>query len=74
MSILFVHGLGTITPLFWFKIITLGAFYYVVKNYKKDEIYYYKNLGVSARVLWTTTLSMDFIIFFVLMILTGKLR
>lgn len=74
LSIIYIHGEKTLTALFWFKAVTLGMIYYVINSYKKREFYYYKNLGVSKRMLWIPTLSFDFFLFLVLMIITVKVR
>lgn len=59
--------------LFWFKIITLGVIFYFIHSYKKDEFFYYKNLGLTKKQLWISTLIFDFLLFFVLTIGTIKL-
>lgn len=59
-----------IQALFWFKIISLGIIFYYIHNYKKDEFYYYINLGLSKKRLWITTFAFDFILFLILLILT----
>ncbi|MES2328618.1 MAG: hypothetical protein V4539_03380 [Bacteroidota bacterium] len=62
------YGLGVFTVLFWFKIITLGISYHFVNEYKQREYYYYRNLGVSKFLLWSVTLSFDFVLFIFLII------
>ena len=61
-----------IQALFWFKIITLGLISYYIHSYKKDEFYYYKNLGLAKKHLWISTLSFDFILFLILLFFTLK--
>lgn len=59
--------------LFWFKVITLGLIYYFINMTKKNEFYYYQNLGLSKEILWIATLAFDFIICIALFILVYKL-
>ena len=68
------NGISTFFPLFWFKIGTLGLIYYFVKSYKKREIYYYQNLGVSQIILWSSTLAFDLVLFIVSLIITYKIN
>ena len=58
-----LYGFSSFFALFWFKIATLGITYYFVNSHKKQEYYYYRNLGVSRTLLWTVTLTFDFILF-----------
>ncbi|MDB5120068.1 MAG: hypothetical protein JWN56_1286 [Sphingobacteriales bacterium] len=59
-----------VQALFWFKIITLGLIFYYIQSSKKDEFYYYKNLGLTKKHLWISTLTVDFILFLILFFLT----
>lgn len=68
------YGIGTFMPLFWFKIATMGVIFYIMNTYKSNEIYYYKNLGLTKKVLWTSVLLIDLIFFIVLLIICLKLR
>ncbi len=74
LNIYRVYGIETFVVLFWFKIITLGLIYFFIKTYKNKEFYYYQNLGVSKLKLWTSTITVDFILFFVLIFLVHKIR
>ena len=74
ITIAYTHGKDTLTALFWCKIITFGIIIYLINSYKRDEFYYYKNLGTSKLVLWISTLSFDFILFIALLVLTLKIR
>lgn len=70
MSIIFAGGLKTFTALFWFKILTLGVIFYFINIYKRKELYYYQNLGVSKLFLWISTLAIDLMLFVLLIIIT----
>lgn len=61
-----------IQALFWYKIITLGLIFYYIHSFKKDKFYYYKNLGLTKKQLWISTLTFDFILFLILLFLTLK--
>jgi hypothetical protein len=68
-----IHGFGAkgiyiIQPIFWFKIFTLAIIVFFIQSYKKNEFYYYKNLGISKLNLWIPTLIFDFVTFLVLII------
>lgn len=68
------YGIGAFSALFWFKIVTLGLTYYIVNSYKSDELYYYKNLGFTKRVLWVLALLIDLVLFILLIIISLKFR
>jgi len=70
MFIIYTYGIKTYTTLFWFKLITLGLIFFYLKKYSQRDFYYYKNLGVSKKVLWISTLCFDFTMFNILVILT----
>lgn len=72
--ITYYQGIMAFTTLFWFKIITLGVIVYFISSYKRDEFYYYKNLGLSKLLLCISTLVFDFILFIFLIVLTLKIR
>lgn len=74
LIISFTYGIGTFTALFWFKIVTLGLIFYFINSYKRDEYYYYKNLGLHKRILWISTLSFDILLFILLFILSIMIR
>ncbi len=46
--------------LFWYKIITIGIIFYATIFYRKKELYYYQNLGVSKVKLGVATSVFDF--------------
>lgn len=58
---------GFVNPVFfyvfWFKLITLGIIFYFINREKKNEFFYYCNLGLSQRALWISSLSFDFLFF-----------
>lgn len=74
MIIIYTHGIRTFTALFWFKMITFGLIIYYINSFKRDEFYYYKNLGVSKLLLWISTLLFDFVLFISLLVLALKIR
>jgi len=55
-------GFLAVNVIFWLKISTSFIIYFFVKQYKKNEFYYYRNLGFSITVLWIITFGIDFII------------
>jgi hypothetical protein len=74
LSITYNSGLSAFAVLFWFKIITYSLIFAYLHSYKKDMYYYYKNLGLSKKHLWVSTLSFDLILFLLLITLTIKIR
>lgn len=71
---IWLNGLSAFFGVFWCKLISLALIYYFVNSNKKNEYYYYQNLGIGKRLLWTTTLSFDFVLFILLLILTYHLK
>jgi len=60
--------------LFGIKIATTGFMFYFIYNYKRNEFYYYRNLGVSKKLLWISTLSFDVVLFNLLLMLVLKIK
>jgi|SaaInlStandDraft_4_1057021.scaffolds.fasta_scaffold91655_1 hypothetical protein len=58
-------GIYMIQALFWFKIITLALTVYFVNIYKKNQFYYYKNLGLSRLIIWIPIIVFDFLLFLI---------
>ncbi len=63
------NGIHMIQAFFWFKIFTLAIIVYATNSYKKNQFYYYKNLGMSKVKLWLPTLIFDFLVFLILTII-----
>jgi hypothetical protein len=57
---------------FWYKIITIGLIFYTAIHYKKNELYYYQNLGISKRQLIMSTSIFDFFTWLVFIVLQLK--
>ena len=74
MSVIATNGMQAFVAVFWFKIITLGLIIFFINNYKRNEFYYYKNLGLSTFRLWISVLLFDFILFIVLLVLAAEIR
>ncbi len=69
LALIYMQGIAIITPLFWFKLLTLGIIVLFINSYKGNEFYYYQNLGASKLLLWISTLLLDMALFIVLLIL-----
>lgn len=65
-------GLPALTIIIWFKIATLGIVAYYISKYKQKEFLYYQNLGISKTFLWSGTMFLEFVVFMLLFILSGK--
>lgn len=74
LCILYTWGIGTLTELIWFKILTLIAIFYHFRSHKKAEFYYYKNIGISRSVLWFNAFTVDVGLFIFLISFVIKFR
>ena len=74
ISSIILNGINVITALIWFKFITLGIIIYYINSYKKNEFYYYQNLGLSRLFLWISTLLIDISIFIISLIITLQIK
>ncbi|HEY4147485.1 MAG TPA: hypothetical protein VGM41_01085 [Chitinophagaceae bacterium] len=61
------YGPHILVPLLWLKAATLGLVFYFINSYKKKEFYYYRNLGISNVILWSTTLGFDIVLYIFLL-------
>ncbi len=69
----FKVGISVITTAAWFKVITLGIITWYISGYKRNEFFYYQNLGLSKTFLWSYTLTFDFMLFILgLILFPGK--
>jgi len=64
------YGWISFSSLVWLKIFTLGLVFFFMDKYKRHEIYYYQNLGVSKKVLWCSTVAFDFLLFLTSILVT----
>lgn len=74
MNLIYLYGISIVTVLFWFKLITLGVIVYYINSYKKNEFYYYQNLGLSRLFLWTSTIIIDVLLFVILLTVMFQIR
>jgi hypothetical protein len=73
-QILRSNGIKVFILVFWFKILTLGIIYYFINGYKKNEFFYYQNLGISKIQLWVSSLIFDILLFISVLILIYKVK
>lgn len=66
LSTLYMNGLQTMTAILLFKLLTMGLIILFINSYKKNEFYYYQNLGLPKVTLWLFALGIDFILFVIL--------
>jgi hypothetical protein len=69
-----MYGFATFFGIFWGKLVTLGLTYYLLNLNKKNEYYYYRNLGISKTLLWAATLTFDFVLFLFLIFLVYQCK
>jgi len=74
LFILYQWGEETLTPVIWFKVVTLLFTIYIITDYKSDEFLYFKNIGISKITLWLSSLIIDTVIFLLLVSLIFDLR
>jgi hypothetical protein len=70
----FKYGIKAIGTLFWIKIFSDAVIVLYINNYKSKEFYYYRNLGLSRKVLWTISLIIDFLVFVILVVLASLIK
>ena len=68
------YGPGIFLPLVVLKAVVLFVLYSLIKRYKNDEFFYYRNLGLSKIALWSTTLSFDIAIYLLLITQISRIR
>ena len=69
-----IYGFSAFFGIFWGKIVTLGLTYYLINSNKKNEYYYYQNLGLAKTLLWAATLVFDFVFFLLLIFLAYQFK
>lgn len=62
------HPVEIMGILFWYKVITIVAIFYLAAFYKKNEFYYYQHLGIPKIKLIVSTSLFDFLLWLGLMI------
>ena len=70
----YVLGNDALTLITWFKIGTSAIIIYYINNYKNKEFYYYQNLGLSKKLLWGSTMTIDFLLYIITIFLTLEYR
>lgn len=65
LSILYTWGISTVVVLFWFKMVTEFLIFYYINNFRKEYYYYHKNLGLSKRKMWISTIILDVFVFYI---------
>lgn len=63
-------GIGSIYGLQFLKAATLIAIFLFIQNFRKDQFYFYYNLGVSQKKLWIGALLIDINIFILSLLCT----
>ena len=67
-------GVPALFYLFWFRVITWGLIYYYVRDYKKRDFYFYDNLGIGRRTLWSASMLCEALLFILFIFLALKIR
>jgi hypothetical protein len=69
-----INDLTGFFGIFWCKVLSLAITYYFINDRKKKEYYYYLNLGVSKKMLWISSVSFDFALFVISIIILFDLQ
>ena len=70
----YLNDYSILGTLVWIKIILNALTAYFVHSFRPREYYYYQHLGFSRRTLWSVTFVLDFILFLLILLLTGFIR
>jgi hypothetical protein len=54
------------------KVAAIAVVSFFVRSHYRREFYYFQNLGLSRGFLWTTTLSLDLLIYFALLFAVSR--
>ena len=73
-ALLYKYGIAIFVGIFWLKLILMFLSFYFINFYKKQEYYYYQNFGISKKLLWSATLTADFLLFLFVIIVTYKIK
>jgi len=68
------YGSSIFSALLVLKAAILYIIYIFIRRTKGDEFFYYRNLGLSKFVLWSTTLSFDVAIYLLLITQINRIR
>ncbi len=49
--------------MFWFRAAVVTIIFYFISDYKRQEFYYYQNLGISKSTLWVSIFAFDLTLF-----------
>ena len=71
---IYTWGIQTFAAMLFIKTSTLGVIFYYIRSFKKNEFYYYKNLGLTQKHLWIPTFTFEVFLFLILTTLTLKIR
>ncbi|UYQ93631.1 hypothetical protein MKQ68_00765 [Chitinophaga horti] len=71
---LWKFGTGTIPWLVWIKVMVMALVVFFTNGNKKKQFYYYRNLGQSITRLWVICLSVDMLLFILLLIFINAIR
>lgn len=63
--IYFITGIGALTALIWFKLITSVAGIFMHQNRKSLELAFYMNHGIGKKQLMATTVGVDLLVWLV---------
>lgn len=70
----YANDVSIVGNLLGLKVITLFLIFYFLNSLGRTDFYYYKNLGLTRKLLWASTLSFDFLLFLFLMIIICMIK
>ncbi|MES2109480.1 MAG: hypothetical protein V4577_12060 [Bacteroidota bacterium] len=63
------NGQALVFVFFWYKTISMMMIFYTAIHYKKNELYYYQNLGITKLRLILATSAFDFFVWLIFILL-----
>ena len=73
MDLIHSRGLQAFEGVFWLKILSYVAIYFLLNERIKHTYAYYLNLGIRKITLWLYSLTIDFFLFIAMLIITYHL-
>ena len=70
----YIWGIQTFAAMLFLKIFTLCVIFFYIRSFKKNEFYYYKNLGLTQKHLWIPTFTFEVFLFLILTSLKLNIR
>jgi hypothetical protein len=67
-GLVLAFGLGSFLPAVLIKLVSGAFVFFFTNDYKRNQFYYYHNLGLSKSFLWSLSIGFDYALFLFLLI------